>query len=360
MTSARQLSTSFFNTWNAARANTRKLAQFAEGYRARRRLVDLDISAASGEMLWFAFLGEFGFGITSWLPWVKYIRETYSIRVGTVGIEGTAFLYGFSDQHIEVNASYAGHSWGLERDYRRLEEELRLKLIYPANERVRKILVNGANWENLIYDRTLQFRFYSPLVCQTESSLFSDERGRFGDYVVVNNKHYLNWNGADIPNFYNLDEISRICRFAAALRLNVILNVFADPVIDEQNNRYFAMQYADLNEPNLISLAPLYSRISDKADQNRFQAAVLAGARGVFATQGGNAHLSIICNRNVSVIFRGGTDYPSLVGLAKAYSCRLNIFSALEHVLRDRNVSVIDDGPGREGAANTAHFAQSV
>jgi len=302
----------------------------------RLRSPDIELDAESLNDVTFAFLGEFGFGLTSWVPYVKFLSEKFATPICTAGIDGSAFLYGFSRRHTEVPGRFGGDMWGVSEKYVAAQRRIGTRLVHPVNERVRKISVGGIAWENPIFHRTLKTDHYSVVHCASDSAFFEKRRKQFGEYVVINNKHYFNWAGIPIPNFYNVDEIDRICAFAEANGLNVVLNVFDDPVVDLVVNQYFSLDYSQLKSKTILNLSSMYRDIPTKAEQNRFQAAVLKGAQTVFATQGGNAPLSIACNRSVSVLLRGGNDYPDLVSLAGLYDCKLELFIALEHVLRDR------------------------
>ena len=140
---------------------------------------------------------------------------------------------------------------------------------------------------------------------------------------MVNIKEHFNWGNTEIPNFYFLDEIREIAAQAEATGSYVLINRFPAPK-EQENIEAPAVDFRELRAlDHVIDLAPIYGKASNLTEANEIQISFLLNAERVFATQGGNAALSISCSRKVTVLLRGGHDYPALVSLARRYNTEL-------------------------------------
>jgi hypothetical protein len=76
------------NTWAAKRM------------RSVRRV---DLSQRSMDQHLFCFFGEFGYGLTTWLPYLNQVSEESGIQFRTCGLPGsTPFFSNFSKEHTEI------------------------------------------------------------------------------------------------------------------------------------------------------------------------------------------------------------------------------------------------------------------
>ena len=78
-------------------------------------------------------------------------------------------------------------------------------------------------------------------------------------------------------------------------------------------------------------LAVQYAALSDAAEQNELQFSLLSGAEHIFATQGGNAAIALVLGKCVSILMRGGLDYPDYMSLAKIYGTKVEVVYEIEH-----------------------------
>lgn len=166
---------------------------------------------------------------------------------------------------------------------------------------------------------------WSPIVFESMETTFSSvPEIKKSPFWVVNIKEHFNWGNTGIPNFYFLEEIREIVARATEKGRYVLLNRFPAPKEEENIDapRLNFQEFQGLE--HVIDLSDIYGSAPTLAEANSFQISLLLNAERVFATQGGNAALSISCSRKVTVLLRGGSDYPALVSLAKRYGTDLD------------------------------------
>jgi len=59
----------------------------------------------------FCFMGEFGYELVSWLPYLLFLKRKLGIPIRTMGRVGSSVFYYFSDDHIELDIP-PGDCWG--------------------------------------------------------------------------------------------------------------------------------------------------------------------------------------------------------------------------------------------------------
>lgn len=185
--------------------------------------------------------------------------------------------------------------------------------------------MDGQDWQNPWLHRLIDTTHYAPLFPEKASICHAEP------YVVLNHKNYFNWGNEHIVNFYNAEEVKLIADWARAAGLGLFLNRFPAP--EEPENIY--TDDADLISeviayPNVRDMAVEYAGITDPGEQNKLQFALLSGAEHIFATQGGNAAIALVLGQCVSILMRGGHDYPDIKSLAKIYDTNVEVAYEIE------------------------------
>jgi hypothetical protein len=274
----------------------------------------------------YGFFGELGYGLIGWLPYLKYLSQHIG-PIKTVGLPGTKPFWEFSSDHIEVSIEQAD-MWG-NRSSGLLAAELldgSEYLVAPVTASGYKaydFAVSGHAWRSLELHRNITGENYSSLTF-TQAPL---EHLNFvrKPFVVINVKNYFNWGNTDIPNLYTADDIADIISVSGSRGLSVVLNRF--PASRESTNIYLEDDYLQgvLMGSNVIDMMPIYAGLESIADRNRLQTNAISNAEHVFASQGGNAVLALMCNKSVTVLMRGGYDYPDYTSLARLYGSDLDL-----------------------------------
>jgi hypothetical protein len=278
----------------------------------------------------YGFFGELGYGLIGWLPYLKYVSQKIG-PIKTVGLVGTSPFWEFSSDHIEVSV-HQSDMWGDRTSAIQAAQFLDRSehLVAPVTAegyRAYDFSLNGHAWKSLELHRNLTGDNYAPLLLPQGSPEYTGFPTR--PYVVINVKNYFNWGNTDIPNLYSADEIANIAAICEAKGFQVALNRF--PASRESTNIYLEEDYLEgvLARGNVIDMLPRYAAIESTADRNRLQTDVIAGAEHVFASQGGNAVLALMGNKSVTVLMRGGYDYPDYTSLARIYGSKLDLIYEL-------------------------------
>lgn len=276
----------------------------------------------------FGFFGELGYGLISFWPYLAWLRREQNIPVRTAGLVGTGAFVPFSSEHYELDVP-SGDSWGSAPSLLSAKKLLpQFRFIFgPWNggPEFFSLGSEGTVWRRQsLHQNFDSLQNWAPLeFIQTVAPAAFFRQLETAPFWVVNIKEHFNWGNTGIPNFYFLDEIREITAQAKATGRYVVINRFPAPK-EQENIEAPAVDFADLSAlDNVIDLSHVYDRASTLTEANKIQISFLTNAERVFATQGGNASLSISCSRKVTVLLRGGLDYPGLVSLARRYNTEL-------------------------------------
>ena len=276
----------------------------------------------------FCFFGEFGYGLTTWLPFLNQVSQETNIKMVTCGLNGsTPFFSNFSLHHTELaikSLDEMGNS-AVNGEIHLVYDELRKrfptqKIIFPTPG----ITINGRTWLNT----NLHIRFnpscgdfshLPPLPPAPEKEASNTPRR-----IVINIKDYHNWQNDAIQNYYTEDDLIRIVEHHQ--EDEIFLNYPSLPKEDSSSG-YFTVKLPQ--GLNIHSSYSIYDGCESIGDINKKQIELLASADVVYATQGGNAILSLLCAKEIKIIMRGGFDYPDFTYLGKKLNKKVDIFFEL-------------------------------
>lgn len=286
-------------------------------------------STNSGEFI-FCFFGEFGYGLTTWLPFLNQVSINTGIKLKTCGLNGSSvFFSNFSDNHTEISIkslNMMGNDRGhgeIYQVYRSVRKRFpKEKIIFPTVG----ITINGTEWKNTSLHMNFDFRCGNfinlpPLPSQDNCT---EPNGR--KKVVINIKDYHNWGNDAIRNYYTEEDLLKIVRRHS--EDDIFINYPSLPREDSSSG-YFRVNLP--KAPNIVQASSIYKNCKTIGDINKTQIQLLASSDLIYATQGGNAILSILCGKKINIIMRGGFDYPDFTYLEKKLVKTVKIFYEIPH-----------------------------
>ena len=268
------------------------------------------------------FSGELGYALFGLLPYLNFIRQEHSVKIVTLGSEGSSAFFDFSDEHIEVGRGSTS-SWGTITGALRFRKYASFldPIFVPVEWYDRRLRVSGLpEWESnklhILHPNYAAWRI-PELRAKQESDLRSDLNLLLqGPYCVVNLKNYLTWSDSYVANWYEEDDLRWILEFCEKRGMRIVANRspvspdFDEPIVPQPFLEAF------LANPAVFDISVEYQKLSI-AEGNSLQLRVLSGASHVWATQGGNAFLAMMCNHSVSVLMRGGSDFEDFKFFSK-------------------------------------------
>lgn len=296
------------------------------------RLV-VSADAASGAR--FCFLGEFGYELISWIPYLLYLKKTLQIRLRTVSRVGSSAVYYFSDDHREVEPALIGGCWGDMSSYAALRERFGDDLlIHPGEHRNcvnrRHIEIGGCEWTTRDIHRRIEssnytlpdFSFLAPWNPIPDRPL-----------IVINNKHYVQWpDRFDQPvNSFDPDALRSLRDLLTSKGYGVVYNHFVESTsIDE------TLELADRGifggDTATFDMRSMDQSRTAAGQRNLTQLSLYRAATLVIGPQGGNLYLPAMCRRPVIMLMRCG-DYVDYLELGRLYGVEVEAFYEPRHLL---------------------------
>lgn len=280
----------------------------------------------------YCFLGEFGYEMISWLPYLLFLKEHLGIPIRTVGRPGSSIFYYFSDEHMELDASYVGDVWGNPVFYQHVGKEFPGEiLVYPGKDLVnrRHISIGGYEWRNRnIHSRIDEAHYVKPDYSRIIS--WSPLPGK--DIVVINNKNFLQWqNTYEKPvNYFSRSDLERLRDLLLSKGYGVVYNHFVELT---SHDVYFALNDQGVfgKDNNTYDMQTLYASCTDVGQRNRMQIALYNTANLIIGPQGGNLYLPAICRRPLYILMRVG-DYIDYLELGRLYDIDVEVFYESRHM----------------------------
>lgn len=273
----------------------------------------------------FAFVGEFGYGILGFFPYLNHLASDKELEIRTLGLPGSTPFFSYSTQHTIVEG-VSTDSWGTIKGALQLAKyaNLRDPVFVPVNISTRSFRpAKGLpEWQStqlkILHPGYTAYRKLDFKV--NESEELNGLLRLLGEYVVINVKNYNTWPGTYVPNWYTENNLEFIHVWCKERGLKVVLNrspVPASPdeplVSDEHVDRF--AKYLDVTD-----LSDTYQFLTLE-DATLLQIEILRNARHVWAVQGGNALLAMAVSNSVSILMRGGGDWSDYKFFAKTYDC---------------------------------------
>ena len=300
---------------------------------------DLLLSRREAEAARFCFLGEFGYEVVSWLPFLLHLKTALGLRLRTAGRPGSCVFYEFSDDHIEVEAGLIGDVWGQPEAYAALGRRLGERLVHPGRHAVnrREIAVDGCHWTTRNIHKRIEVTNYQRLDF-SHLPPYSPLAGR--PLAVINNKYFVQWPDTyDAPvNFFDRAALVQLRDLLLRRGYGVIYNHFVEPT---SHDRYWRLDDEGLfgELPYTHDLRTDYASAADPAARNRLQLRLYNAAALVIAPQGGNVYLPAVCRRPLLLLMRAG-DYVDYLELGRIYETPVDVFYEPRHMLRWLDVAL--------------------
>ena len=308
-------------------------------YLRARYFPAIHLSSRQGKDYIFCFVGEFGFEILCWIPYVKFIKETTGMYVRAAGRPGGQPLYSFADEYIELENFPRSDGLGLPESYR--EAFVRMKsrcpficpLHFPLNNsNSRRICIDGYRYDiPPLYSRKFRPVNYSTLdVSDVQDELpFAAPR----PIAVIANKSYTQF-GEGIANYYSETELIALRDLLVDKGYFVVYNAYPEPK-SAAHDEEVAIPADSVfeNEHHGFHFGRIYRQGLSREKQNRLQISLYNQSSVVFATQGGTLYLPAICGKNAFFIMRQGRFNESR-NLSSIYNVRLTPFYDVPMVLR--------------------------
>lgn len=282
------------------------------GLRAQGIIVDTNKPLKSFPKVGFS--GELGYALFGLLPYLNFIKSSREIDLVTFGSEGSAAFFKFSDHHVELGKG-ATSSWGTMAGAMRFRKHARFRdpIFVPVEWFARRLRVEGyPEWEsNKLHVRHSDYEAWRlPNLTASEGMKLPETVNHLpgGKYCVVNIKDYLTWGNTYVANWYEERDLTWILQLCERQGLRIVANRSPVAADDDEPTVPQSFLQAFLDHPLVYDMSIEYSELS-VSEGNLLQLKVLEGATHVWATQGGNAFLAMMCNSSVSVLMKGGADY---------------------------------------------------
>lgn len=282
---------------------------------------------------WFCFLGEFGYEMVSWVPFLLFLKEKVGVKMRTIGRPGSSIFYYFSDEHIELDASFVGHVWGDPLLYAKVAKMFHNDiLIYPGKKCVneKKIIIAGHAWLNKnIHRRIIEknylkpdYSFVSPL------SIIPNKQ-----IVTINNKYMRQWPDIyEYPvNYFDQDALLKLKKILTDKGYGVVYNHYIEKTSADEYPEFDDLDIFG-NDSNTYDMRKLYEKCANIRERNKKQLELYNSSTFVIAPQGGNIYLPTICRCPIFVLMRAG-DYIDYLELGRLYNVNIEMFYEPKHLV---------------------------
>jgi hypothetical protein len=291
----------------------------------------IDLSKEEASRARFCFLGEFGYEMVSWLPYLLFLKEDVGIRMRTIGRPGSRVFYYFSDEHIELDPSYVGPVWGELASYKRVAQLFPDDIIvHPGKDPVnrRYIAIGGYEWRNKnIHARIDETHYRKPDYSFVPAfSPLPDKQ-----IVVINNKCIRQWHYETPVNYFDRWALECLRDLLVKKGYGVVYNHFVELTTHDE---YFEIDDRGIfgRDRNSYDMRELYASCADVAERNKLQIGLYNACSLVIGPQGGNVYLPVICRRPVFVLMRAG-EYIDYLELARLYGVDIEVFYEPRHMM---------------------------
>ncbi|HVT89392.1 MAG TPA: hypothetical protein VHD56_11110 [Tepidisphaeraceae bacterium] len=278
----------------------------------------------------FCFMGEFGYEMISWLPYLRFLKQKLGIPLRTMGRVGSSLFYNFSDDHIELT-NPPGDCWGELALYQKIAAaNPGEKLVHPGPEFVnrRTIVIGGYDWRNRDIHARIDTMHYERL----DYSNIAPALDRDRPIAVINNKYFVQWKDlfSTPVNFFDRDSLIELRDLLIERGYDVIYNHYVEKTAHDNHE---AIDDEDIftDHRNASDLRREYSLCADARQRNLLQLGIYNSADLVIGPQGGNLYVPAICRRNLYILMRVG-NYIDYCELGKLYDVNVETFYEPRHL----------------------------
>lgn len=280
----------------------------------------------------FCFLGEFGYEIVSWLPYLFSLKCELGVNLNTISRPGSTPLYWFSDMHAEADYSLVGEVWGRPDDYSAIQEKVSPRLlVYPGvdmrNER--HISVEGHVWMNGDIHAPIDETNY----CLLDFSAIVGEPPFVTDLplIVVNNKYFQQWSYEEPINFFSREELAVLRDLLVGKGYAVAYNHFIELTL-HPSAHHLDDRGIFGEEGSTFDMRAHYDTVEDYTERNLAQIRTYNKATMVIGPQGGNLYLPAACRCDLVVLLRDG-DAFDYMELGRVYGTQVEVFRETDELL---------------------------
>jgi hypothetical protein len=288
-------------------------------------------NANKNETLVFCFLGEFGYELISWIPYIYFLKKSNNFKIHTIGRPGSGIFYSFSDSHTEIGSEFIGDSWGDKILYKKVSKKLNIKkMIHPTNNKTEKqvIKINNSEWTNKNIHKNISLKNYNAIDF-LDSNLELPFNHKDKKIIVINNKYNKEW-GSDPVNFFSRKNLISLKNELLKRNYYVVYNTFYEPTTSDI--------YLDLKDKDIFNNSDCfdmreYYNTARNLDKNLMQISLYKKAEFVIGVQGGNVYLPAICRKKILMLMKKGVkkDYTEL---SRIYRTPIEIFDDSEKIIK--------------------------
>jgi len=288
----------------------------------------IDIKLTTGDEAYFCFLGEFGYEVVSWIPYLLYLKKELGIRINTISRPDSSVFYYFSDNHTEVDPSLLTYGWGDAHNYKRVQRTLENStLIFPASNysEKRRIVVNGIEWFNRDIHKPIDESHY---IRPDYSSVRTDLPFSFSRYAVINNKFVKEWEGAPI-NYFDRQALIRLRDTLLDAGVHPVYNRFVEKTAVDED---LLLDDEDIfRKEGCYDMRDFYDNLPVNFSKNTVQVSMFNEAAFVIGVQGGNVYIPAVCRKHIYMLMRKG-KYIDYQELARIFSAQIDVFYEPDHL----------------------------
>lgn len=282
---------------------------------------------------YFAFLGEFGYELISWIPYLLYLKRTYGYHLNTISRPDSDVFYYFSDNHQTINPKLVGDMWGFPQHYHKLQEIVgSSNIIHPLiinNQFAEQFAINNNTWSNTDIHKVLNTNSYIlPNYREIADDLPFELPNKF---VLINNKFQRQWfDKFNSPiNFFSADELKEIRDILYAQGYSVVYNNFVEATSYDE---YFDYDDKGIfgSDGNSVHLSDYYNNLD--ISKNHLQLSVINQSEFAIGVQGGNVYLPSLCGKDLLILIRDGI-YLDYLELARINKHNIHAFYEGDHLV---------------------------
>jgi hypothetical protein len=301
----------------------------------RRRMHSLAEVIAVGEEVVqskvFCFGGEFGYELLSWLPYLRYVATTKDVRLRTCSRPGTAALYSFATEHIEVPFTWRPDKHGSEEASQAFRRWFGDAAVFPTGivkKKAQDFSIAGVQWHHQDIHSRLTAAHYKPLELVVGEAEFLPSGRRV---AVINNKDFDNWAAEDklLRESFDARDLERLRQALVSAGYFVVYHRFDEPVPEE---RFELRDDTIFRRPGSLDMRDLY-RDNDARRVMELQLQLYRSAELAVCPQGGNSFLPIMSNTRAMILSKARARLIEYQDLARLYDTRVDVFTSTEAIL---------------------------